>query len=244
MAKLNQIIPIATTRKRTAQAAWTETFRNVQKAPLLSGITRTYQPKDDDGEQLPSESTRVQVTTTGALNQFRADVSSMFDVVAQLDETNTQARGDVVVDGVPVLAGVPVTYLMFLAKQLVDVKTFVSKLPVLDPSDEWTLDPNTGVYKTGVTGTTRTKKVPKNWVKAVATDKHPAQVEMFTEDVIVGLWSTTKFSGAMPATEKAALLARVTKFQEAVTAAQEQANMAEVAPVTVADQIFGYLLGS
>ena len=47
--------------------------------------------------------------------------------------------------------------------------------------------------------TLRTKKVPRNHVKAEATEKHPAQVEVYYEDVAVGYWTTVKFSGALPA---------------------------------------------
>jgi hypothetical protein len=35
-------------------------------------------------------------------------------------------------------------------------------------------------------------------VKAEATEKHPAQVEVYHEDVVVGQWKTVKFSGALP----------------------------------------------
>jgi len=245
MTRLNQIIAIAQTKKREAQAAWTETFRNVQKAPLISGITKTYSPKDELGDQLPPEFTKVQITTTGALAQLRLDLSKMFNVVAELDEANTVARGNVTVDGVTVLADVPVTTLMFLEKQLVDVHTFVTKLPLLDPSEDWSLDPTTGVYKSTSKQSTRTAKVPKNHVLAIATEKHPAQVQMFTEDVIVGTWTTTKFSGAMPAPEKALLLAKVSKLQEAVKFAREEANMTTVPEgVDLSTPVFNYLLGS
>jgi len=73
-----------------------------------------------------------------------------------------------------------------------------------------------GVYATVPTQTVRTKKIPKNWVKAEATDKHPAQVEIFHEDVIVGTWTTIKFSGAVPSMRVNELLTRVDRLVEAV----------------------------
>ncbi len=36
-------------------------------------------------------------------------------------------------------------------------------------------------------------------VKAEATDKHPAQAELYCEDMPIGYWTTVKFSGALPA---------------------------------------------
>ena len=61
MTKLNQIIAIEKGVKSKSYPELTEAHHDVQKPALLTGITRTYQPKDEDGEQLPPESTRVQV---------------------------------------------------------------------------------------------------------------------------------------------------------------------------------------
>jgi len=47
----------------------------------------------------------------------------------------------------PLLADVPVTYLLFLEKQLTDLRTFVDKLPVLDPSVVWLQDPSSGDWR-------------------------------------------------------------------------------------------------
>jgi hypothetical protein len=43
----------------------------VQKAAVLSGIARTYQSKDEEGEQLPPESTKAQVRTDDVLRESR-----------------------------------------------------------------------------------------------------------------------------------------------------------------------------
>jgi len=84
------------------------------------------------------------------------------------------ARADVVIDGQTIATDVPVTYLLFLEKQLVDLHTFVKKLPVLDAAESWVRDDSTDSWRTEAVRTIRTKKVPRNHVKAEATDKHPA----------------------------------------------------------------------
>ena len=122
----------------------------------------------------------------------------------------------------------PVTYLLFLEKQLVDLHTFVKKLPVLDAAESWTFDESADCYATEPVQTVRTKKVPRNHVKAEATEKHPAQVEVYYEDVTVGYWKTVKFSGALPAKRVNELLERVEKLQQAVKFAREEANGTEV----------------
>lgn len=76
-----------------------------------------------------------------------------------------------------------------------------------------------------------------------ATPEHPAQTQLITEDVLAGYWSTVKQSGAMPATEKLALLERIDKLLRAVKDAREAANMIdEVKVPDVGAAIFNYLL--
>jgi hypothetical protein len=241
VTKLNQIIAVEKGVKAKSLRELTDAHHTVQKQPLLSGISRTYQPKDEEGEQLPPESTRVQVKAEQVLRDAAATLTRLFDVTATKDWTNCVARADVTVDGRTLLRDVPVTYLLFLEKQLVDLHTFVKKLPVLDAAESWTFDASTDSWKTEPVRTVKTKKTPFNHVKAEATDKHPAQVEVFYEDVPVGYWTTVKFSGALPAQRVNALLERVDKLQQAVKFAREEANGTEVDERGVGEVVFGYL---
>lgn len=243
MAKLNQIIAVSKGVKSDTLAAFTQAHREVQKQPLLSGISRTYQPKDDEGERLPAESTRVQLTAQSVIADVRTSLTRLFDVVATLDTANTVAKADVTVDGRTILRDVPVSYLLFLEKQLTDVHTFVAKLPVLDPAVNWTFSQAAGYYAADAVQTTRTTKVPRNHVLAEATEKHPAQVQVYHEDIIVGTWTTVRFSGALPATEIRSMLERVTKLREAVKMAREEANGTEVVDQHIGDAVLGYLFG-
>lgn len=229
--------------KSNVYAMASEFYKRLQKKELQFGIAKSYRPKDEEGDQLPSESTKLQVNVEQELNKLGTSYVKLFDVTFEKDVTNTMAVADVVVDGEVLLAGVPVTYLLFLEKQLQDLYSMVSKLPVLDPSETWHMDDNSGAYATEVSQTTRTKKIPRNHVKAVATDKHPAQVELFFEDVIVGTWSTTKFSGAVPQTRVSELQTRVIQLQQAVKFARELANEIQVPNVDSAGKaVFDFLL--
>jgi len=242
MAKLNQIIAVEKSVKAKAHANLTEAHQQLQKPALLAGIARTYRPKDEEGERLPPESTRVQVQAETMLRGAAASLTELFDVTLTKDTANCEARADVVVDGVVLLPKAPVTYLLFLEKQLVDLHTFLRKLPVLDPSESWHLDPAQDCYATEPVESLRTKKVPRNHVKAEATEKHPAQVEVYYEDITVGYWRTVKFSGALPARRVAELSERVEKLQRAVKFAREEANGHEVTQRHVGEALFGYLL--
>jgi hypothetical protein len=183
----------------------------------------------------------VQVNAEQTLRAATDTLTRLFDVTLTKDASNTEASADIVVDDVTLLADVPVTYLLFLEKQLTDVRTAVSKLPVLDPAKSWSWNENAGAYASAPAETVKTKKIPKNWVKAEATDKHPAQVEIFHEDIIVGTWTTTNLSGAVPGARKQELLDRATKVLEAVKFAREKANTREVTDRSAGSEIFGYI---
>jgi hypothetical protein len=241
MAKLNQIIAVEKGVKSKSYAELTQAHQDVQKQALLSGISRTYQPKDEEGEQLPAESTRVQLKAEEVLRQTASNLTRLFDVTATKDWANCEARADIVVEGRTLVAGVPVSYLLFLEKQLSDLMTFVKKLPVLDAAETWAHDASTDWWRTEPVRSIRTKKVPRNHVKAEATEKHPAQVEVYYEDVAVGYWTTTKFSGAVPAQRVNELVDRVEKLANAVKFAREEANAYEVTDKKVGEAVFGYL---
>jgi hypothetical protein len=243
MSKLNQIIAITAGKKSQTQKTITEAHQNLQKTTLLEGISRTYKPKDDEGEQLPPEKKQVQFKVADAIRTVVAALTDLFDVVATQDRANCQAKANIVVDGTTVLKDVSVTTLLFLEKQLVDIHTFVEKLPTLDPGESWEYSPDVDYYASEPYQTTKTKKVLKNHVKAEATKEHPAQVDTYTEDVIVGHWTTIKFSGAMPARMKNEVLDRVRKLQEAVKCAREEANSMEVQPVKIGAAVLQYVFG-
>ena len=241
MGKLNQVIAVVAGKKANAAKVVTEAYHQIQKTPLFDGISRTYQPKREDGDQLPPESKSIQVKVADLIDKARDAWTEMFDVVATQDFANCAARADVKVGEKVVLRQVPVTHLLFLEKQLKDVETFVGKLPTLDPAETWVYNEAGDHYATSPSETVRTKKIPKAFVKAEATKEHPAQVDVFHEDVVEGFWKTVKFSGAFPAKEKNEILERVRQLHEAVVKAREEANGSEVTEISEGKAVFDHL---
>ena len=241
MSKLNQIIAVCNGKKTNVEKAVTGVYQRIQKPELFSGLSRTYQPTDDGGESLPSEvkfpQAKVQESIASAVGAW----SELFDIVLTQDTANTKAKADLTVNGVSLFRDVPVTHLLFLEKQLTDVQTFVTKLPVLDPAEQWNFDPNANYFKTDTVKTNRNVKKPKAFVKAEATDKHPAQVDVFTEDVKVGEWNTVKFSGCIDNKYREGVLSRLRVLIEAVKEAREEANCLEVQKMESAKVLFGYI---
>ncbi|MET8342498.1 hypothetical protein [Streptomyces microflavus] len=242
--RLSQVVAVEKTRKTEAYGALTAAHHEVQKSPLLTGISRTYRPRDEEGEQLPAESTRVQLRADDAISRALAGLMPFYDVTATKDWANCTARADIRIGNDVLLSQVPVTYLLFLEKQLSGLHTFVEKLPVLDPAEQWTWDEQAGVWRTAPYDTVRSKKVPRNHVLAQATDKHPAQVQVYHEDVPVGVWTTVKFSGALPATRRQELLRRLQAVRDAVKFAREEANSADVTNQRPGANLLNYLFAA
>jgi hypothetical protein len=244
MAKLNQIIAIEKGTKSETQRVITESYHLLQKEALLNGLSRSYKPRDEDGDQLPDENQRVQVKVLDETKKFSAALTKLFDITHTKDVANCKAKANVEVDGKILLTDVPVTTLLFLEKQLVDLHTYIKKLPVLNPAEEWKFDATSNVYRTEPFKTTKTKKVLRNHVKAKATDKHPEQVDVFTEDLVIGDYSSTKFSGALPSKTVTEMLCRVESLQRAVKFAREEANSIVVDEQRCGQKIFDFVFSS
>lgn len=245
--QLHQTTAILKGLKPRIYSEVTTLHKESQKVDLYTGFAKSYRKKDEDGEEFPPENKRVVLVASDVLRKLAKLQTEVFDTTAELDWANTTAKADVVVDGQTVLAGVPVTYLLFLEKQLTDVRTFIGAMPTLDDAKDWTQDPNSRLFKTEKVSTHKTKKVQRAIVKydAVIRDGQalPAQTEMITEDVIVGWWDTVSHSGALPVPRKEALLERVDKFLKAVKVAREVANNEPVTDRKVGEAVFGYLFG-
>lgn len=243
MAKLNQVVAAEKGIKQAVARDVTDVYQQLQKSAALTGISRTYRPKDEEGERKPAEYTKVQYTVAQAMVTVSERLTALFDVTATKETANCKAVADVTVDGKKILESVPIGYLLFLEKQLNDIHTVVRKLPVLDPSETWGYDENQECYITDPTETVSTKKIPRNHVVAAATKEHAEQVQVFTEDVIAGYWTTVKLSGALPGARVTALTRKVENLIAAVKSAREEANGIDAPPVHCGKKVFDYLFG-
>ena len=243
--KLHQITALLKGIKTRVYSEVTALHKESQKPDPFLGFAKTYRKKDEDSEDYAPENKRVVLVASEVLRKLAKLQTEVFDITASQEWANTSAKADLVVDGQVLLTDVPVTYLLFLEKQLIDVRTFVEKLPTLDDNREWLADPNSRLFKTEKVTTFKTKKVQRAIVKYDAVIKDgvglPAQTEMITEDVVVGSWDTVSHSGAIPVPRKEAILERVDKLIKAVKVARENANDQETAEHKIGDALFGYL---
>lgn len=241
---LSQMIAVRKGLRGRTDAEITDHYHDLQRVALFAGLTRTYAPKDEDGNKLPSEYTKVQKNVPEVLAAIAAASTKMLDVLYTVDEGNTKARGNVVVDG-RTLFSAPTPFLLALQKELVHFRTILSKVPTLDPATRWQDDESGEArYRSEPEQTTRSQKVLKNHVKAKATERHAEQVETFTVDEIVGTWTLTKFSSAMSAKDRDVLLQRANELIDAVRKAVEEANATRIEQQYVGESIYAYLLGT
>lgn len=240
---LHVIIARAKGAQSKATAEFNQTHHLLQRTGVTDGLSRIYQPNEEGGLQLPPEHTLVKVKVNEELGKVAKLLTESYDTAATREYGNCQAKADIKVDGTTVLSGVPVGFLLFLEKQLkMEILPFLAKLPVLDPALVWTWDADNEIYRTEPTWVHRNEKRLRNHVMSRATEKHPEQVQVVQEDVPVGKWHSTKYSGAIPAARKAALIHRAEQLLEAVRVAREEANAVRVEEVHVGADIFNYLL--
>lgn len=245
MTTLAQINALLTGYKPTATRNLTDLHRLAQPGAHLGGVLRSYQPLDDEGETLPAERSYPQVVVESLFTDVITVVGRLFSLQLTQDIGNTEARADIAIGNRVLMHDVPVTFMLFLEKQLTDLRTFIGKLPVLDPSKLWEVDESTagGFYRAEPAATVRTKKVHKTFVKwepPTPAYTQPAQVDVIQEDVPLGTWTTVALSGAVPARRVKLLMRRISALIEAVKLARETANARTVEDQTAAP-LFAYL---
>lgn len=230
MANLSQVVALVKGRKQEVTKLLTEANKLFQK-DLFSGLFKTFKPSDESEPARPAERKLAQHNVAGVLESFKKDLTTCLDTIRTQDEGNCFAKGNIVIaEGTPFeLKNVPATHLLFLEHQMNDLKTLVNSIPVLDPAFTWTFNQNTGLYETAPEETSTTRKVQKVIVMHPPTEQHPAQTQLVTEDVRVGVWSAVKTSGAIPAPVKQSMLRRISLLQEAIISAREEANRTAVA---------------
>lgn len=226
--RLSQVIAVEKQVKSKVNSEGSELHKANQKPDLFNGLSRTYEKKDEDGEELPPEQKLVQQRATENLDRWTELWTELLDVVATKDWGNTTTKTDLVVDGETLLKDVPVTYLIWLEKQLDDFRTFVANLPTLEPGKAWKYDESSGLHATEPVKTARHKKVPRVLLKVEATEHHPAQAEVVHDDVLIGYWSNVSTSGALPDSRRRQLLDRVDQLKKAVKQAREEANSEKI----------------
>lgn len=219
-----------------ARAVALETFRS--KLNQFTGIRRTFRPfavdenvaDEQAAERLEAE-TRLARTVAGELAETLDVVSRAISVGFQIDDANTRARADIVVDGEVIAADMPATFLLQLERRLREIRAVFREVPTFDPVRPWTPDPDADrphVLRAEPVVTIRKTKTRKYNVMVEPTKEHPAQVDVVEVDEPVGEIRSYEWTGMLSTAKKAALIEQVDKLLAAVKQARSRANTVEV----------------
>ncbi len=242
--QLHALIAVAAATKGQAEKVATETkVTFTKKAAHFDGAQRTYRPLNDEGENLPPERKPLVSTTGEKLAHFRNMTVDALDVMFRIDETNMRATADITT-GDLTIENVPSTFLMQFDKKLNEIRSVFESVPTLNPDYEWNpSNLGAGVWETEPLEKNRTQKELEYRVMVPPTEHHPAQVEKWMSDKVIGIFKESHQSGRLTPYDKARLLARLDKLQGAVKRALSKANQEEHSTRKVGGQIFEYLLG-
>ena len=237
--KLNQVIALVSSKKARATRSLTDAYQH-WKENLLKGIIRNYTPVDEDGERFPSESREVQLRLHREIPKLNKFLTDFYDCVLTQETGNQLAKATIKIDEL-ILSDIPVTVILFLEKQTVDLLTFAKNLEVLESDRKWEYDNVNDCYVSEPEKTTKTKKIPEVIVKYKATTEHPAQTEIFPIDKTIGHWETIHLSGAVTKSFRENLINKLEKLQDALKKAREEANCQEVEFKKIGNELFEYL---
>jgi hypothetical protein len=251
--QLYELLAIEQEKKANAERArglTVEAFRSGQAH--FTGQRRTFKPFAVDeakgevaGERLEAETQLVR-TVVAELQKTLAVTADAFDIGYQIDEGNTQARSDLVVNGQVLATQVPATFLLQLEKRLREVRLMFKDIPTFDPVRTWNADPAADqpqVLRAEPVTTIRKQKARKYKVMYEATKEHPAQIDVVEVDEPVGEIRSYEWTGMISPGKKAALLLATDELIEAVKAARSRANSVEIDPqLKIAGRIFQHLL--
>lgn len=221
-----------------------------KKTNLFTGRKRTLEAITDEYADIERtfvpESQKLEETVPSKLEYVQEVIEEYWDAVYQKERTNQAASADVIIDDVVVVEKAPVTFLLGMEKKLKSIRDMFLQIPTLEPGVEWEPDENmgNGIFKLKehqIQFKTKKEIVPK--ILYEATDKHPAQIEVLTEQKEVGRYKVMLWSGMITSREKANYLTRIDKLLIAVKEARMRANTQEVITEKTASKIFDYILG-
>lgn len=242
MGKLHELLAVEGDLKGKANRVLTETLNTFKnKGGHFDSLHRVFKPDQEDQLIQPEETKPMTETVRSKLDYTTLALSSFIDAILQKETTNTLARADFILpNGTVVAKDVPATVLLALENKLAEYKTIYEAIPTLDPSEEWTWDAQEGSWKTE-TAKVRSKKTLRNHIVSPATDKHPANVQVFSEDVRIGLVQETKHSSKFTPAAKSEVLGRIDIMVQSAKKARQRANNTEVSVGAIGGRIFGFV---
>lgn len=247
MSKLHELLAVMGDTASAAHAILSETENTFLKKPdHFKGQTRsvTFFDESRAGENV-SETKELVTTIYDKLDHTLGVVGRHYDALLQQESANQEATADLVVNGKTIATNLPATFLLGMETRLKSLREVLLKTPTLEPAIKWTQDEATGanVFISDPQYNFRTEKEIRHKVLYDATDKHPAQIQQWTEDKPVARIETVHRSGMISPAAKSRMISRLDMMISAVKKARQRANLVEVPDRRIAQEMFDFLLG-
>lgn len=243
MGKLYELLAVEGDLKSQAQRVAGQV-----KALFLDGTGKflgritTYEPVEEDGQKETAQITEIATTVNEQLDWIGKTFARWIDASIQKETTNKGTSGEVEINGQ--MFELPATALLNLESKLLELRTLYLSIPTNDVTMPWVWDGDTGCFVSARAEVrSRTKKVMRSFPLSEATPEHPAQVQTYNEDMLIGHVTTIKQSGMIAPKDKQARLDRFEELIRAVKQARQRANAIEVVPVDIGRHIFAAING-
>jgi hypothetical protein len=250
MSKLHELLSVAGNLKSQADKVRTDLMETFEKKRQLFGEKIvSFTPSLEGANTVVETQSDLQSTVPKELEWIAVHLAKALDIQYQISEANMEARADVVLeDGSVLLKLLPATQLLELENRLQEIQGLVVKVPTLDPAKGFILDTarGKGVFKAREVVKPRSKKVMKVLVKYEATKEHPAQTDVYNEDVPVGVILEQEWSGMITPAAKAEMLDRCEQVLRAVKRARSRANDLDVDVTSkkIGKQVLSFIFGN
>ena len=239
MKKLHELLSIEPDLRNEAQKISGEVRETLADPKRVHGMIRTFRPIVEDEDPLPDERVEMLTTVRNELIRYNVSMAKFIDSAVSKEVTNTVASATLQLGESKF--ELPATALLNLENRLAEIRKVYAAIPTLDPAEVWNYDETLEVYVAEVRMAYKTRKVPKTHVSYEATKEHPAQIELYHEDIRVGEREQIMHSGALTLARKRVLLGRIDDMLKAVKQARQRANDIEVKEIEIADLIFGVI---
>jgi hypothetical protein len=245
---MHELLAVEGDLQGTVKKLSAETIRTFNKSEGFLGQHRKLQMFDaSQQDNVVADEYREMTTTVSAkLDYLSKAIVKYFDAVLQKEATNQVAVADLVVEGTILATAVPATFLLGMESRLKEFRNVLEVIPTLAPGIAWVKDETAGKGVYRIQNADEKLKTAKTFMHKVlyeATDRHPAQIERWEEQVAVGKYVTNVSSGMMSPAEKSEVLGRTDILIQAVKKARMKANMTDIVEREVGDKMFNFILG-
>jgi len=248
--KLHEILAVESDLKGQYEKIFAETKVTLDKKPdHFLGFHKSLKMFDSsrEHEEAAAEQHKELVTTIDEkLKHTWKYVVKYFDVLLQKEATNQTALADLVVEGSVLAEKIPATFLLGMEERVKKLRELYESIPTLQPGVSWEEDKTQrpGVFKAQhPEKANKTEQVIQHKVLVAPTDKHPAQIEKWSEQIPVGVYTNDRWSGMISPARKAELMEKIDVLLGAIKKARQRANQAEVVKGNIAQKFYDFIHG-